>query len=106
MVNESNIQPVVLLSKSDLLPVYEIDKKITEIQAVIPGIRVVPFSNKDQTGLQHVKELLVPWILVLERNCASPVLKLNHLVTLWEVLAVPDIRVQAEKLVHRLIGDK
>jgi len=61
MVNESNIQPVVLLSKSDLLPVNEIDKKITEIQALIPDIRVVPFSNKDQTGLQHVKELLVPW---------------------------------------------
>ena len=61
MVNESNIQPVVLLSKSDLLPVNEIDKKITEIQALIPDIQVVPFSNKDQTGLQHVKELLVPW---------------------------------------------
>ena len=61
MVNESDIQPVVLLSKSDLLPVNEIDKKITEIQALIPDIRVVPFSNKDQTGLQHVKELLVPW---------------------------------------------
>jgi ribosome biogenesis GTPase len=61
MVNESNIQPVVLLSKSDLLPVNEIDKKITEIQALIPGIRIFPFSNKDQTGLQHVKELLVPW---------------------------------------------
>ena len=60
MVNESNIQPVVLLSKSDLLPVNEIDKKITEIQALIPGIRAVPFSNKDQTGMQHVKELLVP----------------------------------------------
>jgi ribosome biogenesis GTPase / thiamine phosphate phosphatase len=61
MVNESNIQPVVLLSKSDWLPVYEINKKIAEIQAVIPGIRIVPFSNKDQAGLQHVKELLVPW---------------------------------------------
>lgn len=61
MVNESDIQPVVLLSKSDLLPVNEIDKKITEIQALIPDIRVVPFSNKDQTGLQHVNGLLVPW---------------------------------------------
>ena len=61
LVNESDIQPVVLLSKSDLLPVNEIDKKITEIQALIPDIRVVPFSNKDQTGLQHVNGLLVPW---------------------------------------------
>ena len=61
MINESDIQPIVLLSKSDLLPLNEIDKKITEIQALIPDIRVVPFSNKDQTGLQHVTELLVPW---------------------------------------------
>jgi ribosome biogenesis GTPase len=61
MVNESDIQPVVLLSKSDLLPVNEIDKKITEIQALIPDIRVVPFSNKEHTMLKFVKELLVPW---------------------------------------------
>jgi ribosome biogenesis GTPase len=61
MVNESDIQPVVLLSKSDLLPVNEIDKKITEIQALIPDIRVVPFSNKEHTMLKFVRELLVPW---------------------------------------------
>ena len=61
MINESDIQPVVLLSKSDLLPANEIDKKITEIQALIPDIRVVPFSNKDHTRLKLVKELLVPW---------------------------------------------
>ena len=61
MVNESDIQPVVLLSKSDLLPINGIDKKVTEIQALIPDTRVVPFSNKDHTLLKLVKELLVPW---------------------------------------------
>jgi len=61
MINESNIQPVVLLSKSDLLPVNEIDKKVAEIHALIPDVRVVPFSNADNTGLKLVKELLVPW---------------------------------------------
>jgi ribosome biogenesis GTPase len=61
MINESDIQPVVLLSKSDLLPVNEIDKKVTEIHALIPDIRVVPFSNKDHARLKLVKELLVPW---------------------------------------------
>jgi len=61
MINESDIQPVVLLSKSDLLPVNEIDKKVTGIHALIPDIRVVPFSNKDHTRLKLVKELLVPW---------------------------------------------
>jgi len=60
MINESDIQPVVLLSKSDLLPINEIDKKITEIHALFPDIRVVPFSNKDNARLKLVKELLVP----------------------------------------------
>ena len=61
MVNESSIQPVVLLSKSDLLPVNEIDEKIAEIHVLNSEIRVVPFSNKDNARLELVKELLVPW---------------------------------------------
>lgn len=60
MINESDIQPVVLLSKSDLQPAKEIDKKVTEINALIPNIRVVSFSNEDNTSLKLVKELLVP----------------------------------------------
>jgi ribosome biogenesis GTPase len=61
MINESDIQPVVLLSKSDLLPVDEIDKRVAEIHALIPDIRVVPFSNEDNASLKLVEELLVPW---------------------------------------------
>ena len=61
MINESYIEPVILLSKSDLLPVGEIDKKVTEIHAIGPDIRVVPFSNEDNTSLKIVKELLIPW---------------------------------------------
>jgi ribosome biogenesis GTPase len=61
MINESDIEPVILLSKSDLLPVGEIDKKVTEIHALVPDIRVVPFSNEENTSLKLVKELLVPW---------------------------------------------
>ena len=60
MVNESDIQPVVLLSKSDLLPVGEIDKKVDEIHSLNPDIRVLPFSNEDNTKLKHVKDLLYP----------------------------------------------
>jgi ribosome biogenesis GTPase len=61
MINESDIQPIVLLSKSDLLPDNEVGKKVTEINALIPDIRVVPFSNKDNARLKLVKELLIPW---------------------------------------------
>jgi ribosome biogenesis GTPase len=60
MINQSDIQPVVLLSKSDLLPVSEIDKKVDEIHALIPDLRVLPFSNEDNTKLKLVKELLAP----------------------------------------------
>ena len=60
MINQSNIQPVVLLSKSDLLPVSEIDKKVDEIHDLNPDIRVLPFSNEDNTKLKHVEELLAP----------------------------------------------
>ena len=60
MINQSNIQPVVFLSKSDLLPVSEIDKKVDEILAMNPDLRVLPFSNKDSTNLKTVKDLLAP----------------------------------------------
>ena len=60
MINQSKIQPVVLLSKSDLLPVSEINKKVDEIHALNPEVRVLPFSNKDNSKLKHVKELLAP----------------------------------------------
>ena len=61
MVNESDIQPVVLLSKSDLLPESAINEKVSEINALINDIRVIPFSNLDRSSLKVVKELLVPW---------------------------------------------
>ena len=51
MVNESSIQPVVLLSKSDLQSINEIDEKIAQIHALSPDIQVVPFSNEDNVGL-------------------------------------------------------
>jgi ribosome biogenesis GTPase len=60
MVNQSDIQPVVLLSKSDLLPVNEIDKKVNEIHALNSDLRVLPFSNEDNTKLRPVKEFLAP----------------------------------------------
>ena len=60
MINQSNIQPVVLLSKSDLLTVSEIDKKVDDIHVLNPDIQVLSFSNKDKTRLKHVKELLAP----------------------------------------------
>jgi ribosome biogenesis GTPase len=60
MVNESNIQPVVLLSKSDLLASEDIADKINDIQEVMPDLQVIPFSNENESGLDSVREIMQP----------------------------------------------
>jgi len=59
MTNESNIEPIVLLSKSDLLTADETEKRIASIHKLMPGIQAVPFSNMGGSGLDKVKEMLV-----------------------------------------------
>jgi ribosome biogenesis GTPase len=60
MVNESNIQPIVLLSKSDLLAIENITNIISEIQKIMPQLQVISFSNKNDYGLESVKEIMQP----------------------------------------------
>ena len=60
MVKESNIKPIVLLSKSDLLDTEEIAEKISEIHKIMPFLHVQPFSNENEFGLKNVKDLLAP----------------------------------------------
>jgi len=59
MVNESNILPIVLLSKCDLLDEDEIEEKIESIKKVMPDITVLPFSNQSGRNLDKIRELLV-----------------------------------------------
>lgn len=54
MVHESNIQPIVLLSKSDLVSAEDIASGIEEIHEIMPDIQVIPFSNEDESGLESV----------------------------------------------------
>ena len=60
MVNESNIKPIVLLSKSDLLSVDDIAKRIDEIQEIMPSLETVTFSNENESGLDTVKAIMQP----------------------------------------------
>jgi len=59
MVNESGIEPVVLLSKSDLLPQSEIDEITQKILVIAPEIRVIPFSNVIGDNLDTIKNSLL-----------------------------------------------
>ncbi len=60
MINESNIRPIVLLSKSDLLSTKDIANRLTEIHEIMPFLHVQPFSNENESGLKNVKNFLAP----------------------------------------------
>lgn len=56
---ESKINPVILLSKSDLMPTDEIQAKLSEIRKRLPGVKAVSFSNLHDAGISTISELLV-----------------------------------------------
>jgi len=60
MVKDSNIEPIVLLSKSDLLGTKDVNNQVTEIHKIMPFLHVQPFSNETEAGLKNVKNLLAP----------------------------------------------
>ena len=60
MVNESNIAPIVLLSKSDLLSFTEIEEKKTEIGNLMSDLSIIAFSSIDSAELDGVRKELIP----------------------------------------------
>lgn len=60
MVRDSNIEPIILLSKSDLLDPEVVEEQVARIYETMPLLQVLPFSNKDPVSLAGVKELLAP----------------------------------------------
>ena len=58
MINESNIRPIVLLSKSDLLTSEEVTRRIGDIHKIMPRVLVQPFSNENESDLKSVRDLL------------------------------------------------
>ena len=58
MINEGNIQPLVLLSKSDLLSPSEVNEKISEIHTLMPDIKLLAFSNLHKSGIAKVKDII------------------------------------------------
>jgi ribosome biogenesis GTPase len=58
MINESNIRPIVLLSKSDLLTSEEVASRIGDIHKIMPRLHIQPFSNENESGLKNVKNLM------------------------------------------------
>lgn len=60
MINESRINPAILLSKSDLITTDEIEQKKQDIYKIIPGVTVLAFSNNTAEDVEKVKSFLTP----------------------------------------------
>lgn len=58
MVNDGKIQPIVLLSKSDLLDHEAITGITEQIHKIMPHLQVVPFSNENESYLDNVKGIM------------------------------------------------
>ncbi len=58
MVKDGRIEPIILLSKSDLISVEELEKRFSEISQARIGARVIALSNKTAIGLQTVQQVL------------------------------------------------
>lgn len=60
MINESNITPIILLSKSDLIGLDEIESKINNIYKIIPDIKIAAFSNNNLQDIENIKTYFTP----------------------------------------------
>ena len=58
MAHEGHVEPIILLSKSDLIGDEELEKKISEIRRARIRLRVIPFSNKTCNGLDTLQQAL------------------------------------------------
>jgi ribosome biogenesis GTPase len=60
MINESNITPVVFLSKSDLISAEEIEIRVNAIRKIVPDIKIASFSNNSLTDIENLKTHFTP----------------------------------------------
>jgi len=58
MVNEGKIRPIILLSKSDLIPAEKLKQHFSDIEKAHMGASVIAFSNTVGAGLQAIRQLL------------------------------------------------
>lgn len=60
MANDGQVEPILLLTKTDLIPADELDLKLAAIRNSGVSARTVPLSNRTGVGLDEFRRLLVP----------------------------------------------
>ncbi len=60
MINENNITPLILLSKSDLISPEEVEEKKNQILEILPEAKISAFSNNNLNDIENIKSLFSP----------------------------------------------
>jgi len=60
MINDNNITPVILLSKSDLIGLEEAEEKKNQILEILPEVKISAFSNNSLDDIEKIKTLFTP----------------------------------------------
>lgn len=60
MVNEGHIEPVLLLTKTDLVSTAELERMLASIRAAGITARIIALSNVTGEGVDQVREVMVP----------------------------------------------
>jgi len=82
MVNEGHIEPILLLTKSDLVSPEKLEQRILEVRQANIKCKVFPLSNVTGFGVDQVRQLLEPcktYCLVGSSGVGKTTL-LNHII--------------------------
>ena len=82
MVNEGHIEPILLLTKSDLVSPEKLEQRISEVRQAHIKCKVLPLSNVTGFGVDQVRQLLEPgktYCLVGSSGVGKTTL-LNHII--------------------------
>ena len=60
MINDGQIEPIILLSKSDLVSQTELETKVAAIRNIGVKCEVITYSAKTSLGLQQISQVLKP----------------------------------------------
>lgn len=102
MIHEGGIQPVVLLSKLDLLEPEELAEKLAQIKERIPNVPVYAFSNTEGQGLEEVMALFEPTrtYCILGTSGVGKTTLLNNLIGEEDYLFTLPVREKDGKGIH------
>jgi len=82
MINDGHIEPVILLSKTDLVSQKELDSKVSEIRNTGIKYEIIAYSVENGSGLSQIQQVLQPRITycLLGSSGVGKTTLLNHLI--------------------------